>query len=156
MENWIMGLTGAAVLSMLAVAITPQGRVKKAVKLVCGFVVILSLLSGITDFDYRLYSKSMADHRRDIDKLIDKSIEEQTVMEREYIEAECEAYILDKADELGTNCESVSMTLRWSSEGYWYPSEAELNMEYHPELSSYIEGELGVPEDSQTWRENDG
>lgn len=151
-----MGLAGAAVLSMLAVNITPDGRVKKAVKLVCGFAVILSLINGITDFDYSFYSKSMADYRRDAEKLIAESMEEQSVLEREYIEKECEAYILDKAEELGVSCDSASVILKWSEEGYWYPTAVELDVVYEPGLSSCIEAELGIPRDSQTWRENDG
>ena len=156
MENWIMGLTGAAVLSMLAVAITPEGRVKRVVKLVCGFAVMLSIISGFADFDFGFYSKSMADYRQDAEKFIAERVEEQSTLEREYIEKECEAYILDKATELGVMCNGAEVTLDWSVDGYWYPVEVTLESGYDSSLASCIEAELGIPKDSQTWSETDG
>lgn len=155
MQTWIMHLTGAAVLGMLAIAITPEGRVKKAVKLICGFAVILSIISGVTDFDFRFYSKSMADYRAEAEKLVADSQREQSALERKYIEDECEAYILDKAIELGLSCESASVTVKWSEEGYWYPVAVELNAEFEHRLASCIEAELGIPMDNQTWSETD-
>ena len=154
-----MGLAGASALSLIAIAITPNGRVKKAVKLICGFAVILSVLSGFTDFDFSFYSRSMADYRAEAERMIADSQEEMSYREREYIEAECEAYILDKANALGLQCENVSVTLNWSEEGYWYPVSVQLDargeagVEY--QLSKCIEAELGIPSEQQIWSGTD-
>ncbi len=152
MEKWIMHLVGAAVLSMIAVTLTPDGRVKKAVKLICGFAVMLSLISGFIDFDYSFYSKSLADHKRDAEEFIANSMEEQSLLEREYIENECAAYILDKAMELGVDCYDATVKVRWSEDGYWYPVSAEIGANANSQLADAIEGELGIPIASQTWR----
>lgn len=149
-------MTGAAALSMIAMSITPEGRVKKAVKLVCAFTVILSLISGITDFDFEAYSKSMAEHKRDGEKLVSEAVEEQSLLEREYIENECVAYILDKAAALEISCDSASVTLGWSEKGYWYPEKAEMNTPYSSELAACLEAELGISNENQTWSESDG
>ncbi|MBE6948883.1 MAG: hypothetical protein E7456_03450 [Ruminococcaceae bacterium] len=156
MENQIMGLAGAAVLSMLAISATPEGRVKKAVKLICGFAVILSILCCFADFDFSFYSKSIADHRRDAEKLIEEELEERSLLERQYIESRCEAYILDKAAELKVNCRGAEVTLKWSAEGYWYPTAVWIEAECDPELADFIEAELGIPEDSQKWSKTNG
>lgn len=156
MKTWIMHLTGAALLSMLAVSITPDGRVKKAIKLICGFAVMLSLINGFTDFDFSFYSKSLAEYKSDAEKLIADSMEEQSLLEREYIENECSAYILDKAMELGIECESANVKVRWSEDGYWYPVEAEIGANANSQLADIIEGELGIPVEEQTWSNVNG
>lgn len=154
-----MGLAGASALSLIAIAITPNGRVKKAVKLICGFAVILSVISGFTDFDFSFYSRSMADYRTEAERMIADSREELSLKEREYIETECEAYILDKAKELGLKCDNVSVTLNWSEEGYWYPVSVQLDasgesgLEF--QLSRSIEAELGISPENQIWSGTD-
>ena len=144
-----------AVLSAIGMALAPEGRVKKAVKLICGAAVLISLLSGIRSFDYNGYSRSLAEYRSDAEKLIEDSMEEREYLKREYIEERCRAYILDKAAEAGAELESVEVNLDWSTDGYWYPVGAELSgggdesAKYT--LSKTIESELGIPEANLEW-----
>ena len=47
-------------------------------------------------------------------------------LNRTIIEGECRAYILDKADETGTELAEVTVTAEWSTDGYWYPHEVRI------------------------------
>ena len=54
-REWLMGVTGAAVLTALVQAVTPEGGVKQVGKLVCGLVLISAVLAPLgrveaTDF----------------------------------------------------------------------------------------------------------
>ena len=144
---------------MIGIALAPEGRVKKAVKFICGVAVLLALLTGIKSFDFTVYSRSMAEYRTKAEKMIGEANEEREFLEKEYIEERCRAYILDKAAESGYELSSVKVTLEWSTEGYWYPVEAELIGEGDEgakyTLSKTIESELGIPADRQTWSGSD-
>jgi stage III sporulation protein AF len=147
------------VLSTIAVSLSPEGRVKKAVRLICGVCVMLSLLNGIKDFDITAYSRSMAEYRADAEKMLRDSEEEREHLKKEYIEERCEAYILDKAAEAGVELSDVKVVLEWSTEGYWYPVEAEIRGEGDEgaryTLSKTIESELGIPVEKQSWSDTD-
>ena len=63
LKSFVLQLVGAAMLSAAALALTPEGRVKKVVQIVCGFVVMAAFLSIAMDFDYRSLSQNMAQYR---------------------------------------------------------------------------------------------
>ena len=62
---------------------------------------------------------------------------------------------MDKAAELGTAVEDASVTLSWSSEGFWYPSECSICGVRSESLSSAIAAELGIGKENQNWSGND-
>lgn len=160
MREWILGLTGAAVLSAVGIALAPEGRVKKAVKLICGAAVLLSLLAGVTDLDMTAYSRSMAEYRMEAERMTREASEKKELLEKEYIEERCRAYILDKAAETGYELKEVTVGLEWSADGFWYPVEAKLVGEgdesTKKSLSKTIESELGIPVKRQIWSGTDG
>ena len=47
LKTWIMSMAGAAVLTALCMAVTPEGQAKKAVKFVCGLVMIICFAAPI-------------------------------------------------------------------------------------------------------------
>ena len=140
---------------MIGLSLAPEGRIKKAVKFICGVAVMLSLLKGIVGFDYTAYSGSLAKYRSEAERLIGESEDDRRLLEKQYIEERCRSYILDKAGEAGLDLVSVDVELSWSTDGYWYPVEAKIEVigdegdRYR--LSKLIESELGIPEKSQTW-----
>ena len=73
---------------------------------------------------------------------------------RTIIESDCCAYILDKAAALGASVRDASVSLKWSSEGFWYPAECGIDGQYSEELSRAIESELGIGREGQKWSGN--
>ena len=145
-------MTGASALGMIATALTPEGRVKKAVKLICGMAAVLTLLGGVTDFDYTAYSRSMADYRQEAERFIGEYEDERSQLEKEYIKERCEAYISDRGSALGFACGDVSVTVRWSADGYWYPYSLTGTIDGDAStLKNDIASELGIPPDRQIW-----
>ena len=76
-------------------------------------------------------------------------------LSRTIIEEECRAYILDKAAAMGLQLGDASVTLKWSSQGLWYPVGCRLCGEYSAELENVISAELGIPPEGQEWVENE-
>lgn len=155
-RSWILGLTGAAVFCAVAVELTPKGPVKGVLRTVCGVVLAAALLSPLFRFDYGTYSLGMSEYRNGAAALTEAAAEQVESLNRRVIEERLRAYILDKAQSLEAAVTEAQVTLRWSSEGVWYPVAAELEGEYSESLSAAIEGELGIPREAQVWREHGG
>jgi hypothetical protein len=154
-RSWVIGIACAAMITAIAMTVTPEGSVKKAVALVCGLVVILALIKPIVGFDYTSFSKNMVELRNDAEAF---SADVEGVNEnltRLIIEEECAAYILDKGTALGITDLEVIVTAVWSEEGYWYPCKASLKTNADEgmrfKLSRNIEAELGIPPEELTW-----
>ncbi len=158
LRTWVLRLTGTAIISSAATALVPEGKTKKSVKFVCGVAAMLALLSIVSDFSYEGFSSYMADYRQKAYEISSEAEEQTKMSERLIIEKQCEAYILDKADELGAYVPEISVRAEWDTNGYWYPVSAELTAEVLPEvkqqLSYIIEADLGIEKDKQVW--NDG
>lgn len=158
-KSWILGLTGAAILTAVAMAVTPEGRVKKVTQLVCGAVVILALISPVVGFDYETFAISAAMYRQQGQEYSQSLEESSAAITRLIIEEECEAYILDKGARAGAGEMTVSVEAQWSEEGCWYPCMAEIKTDadesVKKELCMYIEGELGIPEEKIIWSVDD-
>lgn len=157
LRSWVLSLTGAALLSAFALALTPQGRARSAVRLVCGVVTAIALVSPVLDFDFESYSMSLAAYRSAADQAAARLEETNDRLSRTIIEEECAAYILDKAQVLGLEMESASVTAKWGDADCWYPYEArlraggdELARRY---LSDLISSELGIAPERQYWED---
>ena len=156
LRNWVLGLAGTAVLCAAATILTPEGRVKRVVNLLCGAAMTAALLSPLLGTQLPDYGLNLATYRAQARRLTDDAEELSRNLDRNYIEDEMEAYILDKAAQLGAALDGVTVELRWSVEGgVWVPVSAGLDGAYHPALARLLEAELGIPECAQSWRNDE-
>jgi hypothetical protein len=148
---WIYGIIIASAAASLIMELTPEGRVKWAVKFSCGIMVSLALLSIVTDFDLGAFSMYMAEYRGNAEKTVSSAQEEAKAETRFIIEEKTAAYILEKA----VGDIDVSVKAKWSEDGYWYPIEAEIRGDVEESerdrLSKIMEGELGISAENQKW-----
>ena len=81
--------------------------------------------------------------------------EEARELNRSVIEAECAAYILDKAEALGLEACEAAVQADWDAEGFWVPRRCSVRRTggYDAALSAAIEAELGIPAERQEWGE---
>ncbi len=152
MKEWLVGAAAASVLSALALALCPEGRVKSVLRLVCGIVCALALASPVLRLDVREISAGMAAYGQTARRITENEEEAEKMLERTYIEERCAAYILDKAAALDVPLAGASVLARWDeTDRVWYPWEAELDGVYDEALARAIEADLGVPAGSQRW-----
>lgn len=151
--NWIRALVGAAVFCALAAALCPEGRPKRVLRAACGVVMAAALLSPVAALDTEALPKAMARYSEAARRQAESAAESADRLNRTIIESECEAYILDKAAQLGLDGLRAEVTARWSDEGFWYPWEARLGgpESGRAELGRLIEAELGIPAERQSW-----
>ncbi len=151
-REWIFSLTGTALVCAAAQRLTPEGRVKGVLRLVCAVAMAAALFSPLLDHALDAYPLELARYRARADALAEEGTALRRELDRGIIEREMEAYILDKADALGAEIGGAAVALRWSTEGVWLPESAQLTGRFHAGLSRAIEAELGIPRGAQVWR----
>lgn len=152
MKAWLQGIVAASVISALALALTPPGRVRWVTRMACGILCSLAIVSPVLKLDMKALSVSIAAYEQAAEKVMETAAEESKMQERTYIEQECEAYILSKAEENGIPLGQVGVSARWDDEaGVWYPWSADLEGAYSARLSVMLESLLGIPAERQTW-----
>jgi stage III sporulation protein AF len=159
LHNWIKGLAAAALFSSVMLTLTPKGNVKQIVKLVCGALLTFVLLSPLTKVNFDSLSEFIARTKLEGREISSTSEYETQLLMKLIIEEETQAYILDKALKLGIEDLKVKVTAK-TGDKYPYPYSAELSTgtkgSLREELTSYIEGELGIPRERQSWDNTDG
>ena len=154
-RNWIFSLTGTALVCAAAQRLTPEGRVKAVLRLVCAVAMAAALFSPLLSGALETYPLELARYRAQAAALTEEGSAMRRDLDRGIIEREMEAYILDKAHALGAEITGAAVALRWSTQGVWLPESAHLTGPYHAGLSRVIEAELGIPRSAQVWRTNE-
>ena len=170
LREWIMSITGASLLCAGALCITPAGRVRKVVQMLCGVVMILALIRPVLGFDISAYSASLAGYRERMYQIENNIEETNNRLSRSIIEEECSAYILDKAHVIGLDI-TAAVSAKWGDEGFFIPNEvyiqgaqdsqdaqgaqgaqgAQIAQADRRELESVIESDLGIPAQMVHW-----
>ena len=156
-RNWLLGVTAASMLLALAEYLVPEGVNKKIVGLAGGLILALAALTPILKLD----EEAMIDATEKFQNELQSGSEELS-MKKDFlfesiIEEETKAYILDKAKELGLECQ-VSVFVAWDGEvpvphavtvrGVWTPQQKQA-------LSQLMEEELGILTSQQRFEETD-
>ena len=117
--------------------------------------MLLLALTPLAQLDYDALSEAIS--RLELEKEEARTgieIRNQELVAR-IISGRVQAYILDKADEIGAGLSEVTVTAIWSSDGYWYPHEAKIvcsaTDEQRSRLSDYIQTQLGISIGNQNW-----
>ena len=135
----------------ISLSLAPDGSVKRMMNILCLVILISMIASSVSDFRFEAYSLDLARIKEREDSLLKSSRELEDKLNRNVIEQQCEAYIVDKAEELGMGQIEAKVGVRWSSEGFWLPEYAEIKQGYNASLSEYIESELGIAAEKQKW-----
>lgn len=155
LRGWIIGLVGAAMVTAVAMTVTPEGKVKKIVSLVCGLMTVVALLKPLVGFDYTNFSKYLTQYKNDADAFSSEIESENENLKRQIIEDKCQAYILDKGKTLGITDLAVTVTATRGEDGNWYPTSAALttnaDTEARGKLEESIEEDLGLPPEELSW-----
>lgn len=154
-NQWLHAVIYTGIVCSTALLLTPDGRVKKALSIICAVAMCASIASPLSELDFDAYSRAMANYKLDAERYTRQGEDYSKNLNRTIIEDECRAYILDKADEIGAVLSEVTVTAIWSSDGYWYPHEAKIvcsaTDEQRSRLSDYIQTQLGISIGNQNW-----
>lgn len=153
LRQLLLRLCALALLGSLVRALMPEGKTKRLCVNFCGMLLALAALNGAGEFDRSGLSQAFARARMQAEQT-------KTGVEIQNREALCaiikvksEAYILDKAEELGLD---LTAEVQVDDSGsYPYPAEVTLFGEAAPglqlTLSRLIEENLAIGKEKQHW-----
>ena len=154
-RDWIISLASSALLCAVLTEITPEGKVKTVQRTVCGIVMAAAFFSPLLNMPYESGSIDIAAYEKAAAAISDDGQKIADTLSRKYIEQECAAYILDKAQTFGCDASGAEVQVRWSSRGVWYPVSAEIYASYNSRLASSVSANLGIAEENIKWSGNE-
>lgn len=153
-RQWIIGITCGAMLCAVLQAFLPKGGLGKAGRLAGGLVLLIVTVQPLIGLDYDCLARTLTEYRLAESGYTGSLTEMSGSLLKEIIEEQTEAYILDKAEEIGFQCEAA-VTYDWDETGVPYPSAVRIvssaTGEQEARLARVIEAELGVPAGSQVY-----
>ena len=123
---------------------------RKLFQFIFGTLLVVTVLSGLARIDLSDFQLISAGNRNPADAYIAEGKEAASEMQRKRITTDCEAYILDKAKELG-----AEVTAKVSLDELLVPVFVEItcqsNKDLQPELQKILTMDLGIPKENQQW-----
>lgn len=153
MRAWLLGIVLTSLAGGLARQLAPPGKEEAMVRLVSGLLLALAILRPLAGGNWekpdweppslRQEAEQAAAYRKNQQDQLSAIIAEKT-----------EAYIWDKANQLGLACE-LTVTTAAGESGVPLPEAVTIRGPYSPELAKCIEEEVGIPAEKQIWLEED-
>ena len=158
LAGWVRTLAVAGVFCAAALLLIPEGREKRAVKLVCACLLTLLLIRPLKSLDVQRLTDLLTVQKLEEYELTEETEELSMELLDSIIREETEAYIWDAARQLGI--ERLGIRLRLKTDGALpCPWSIDLTGEttalQREQLSLLLEGQLGIPRERQAWRTDD-
>ena len=155
---WLLSILSASLVCALADALMPPGAVRRIGRLVCGLVLTAVILSPLVNLDLEGGGQWLENYFAAM-KQRENELEEQTEEGRKaIIEESYEAYILDKAAQLGLSC-TVEVECQTDQDGICLPEQIRitgaLTAQEKASLTQILEQELAVPPEKQIYIEEE-
>ena len=152
-SQWLHAVIYTGIVCSIALMLSPDGRVKNALKILCAVAMCAAIVSPLSELDFDAYSKAMARCRLDAEQYTTQGEQYSKNLKRTIIEDECRAYILDKAASLGlTVTVELEMETRAATP---YPKAVTIHGEATPvqkqQLQQYLEQTFAIPVQRQVW-----
>lgn len=152
LKEWLLSVTAAAILCALAQGLIPPGPVRRVGRLTAGLVMAAALLAPLASLrgvepEQWLESWQPQEEVQGLEEQRDETM-------KTIIEEESGAYIVDKAAQLGVECE-VQVVCSSEGEGVFLPWQITVTGELSPgqqeQLTQQIQEDLGVPPERQQY-----
>ena len=142
-RQWILGVTCAALLGALACELAGKGTLGQVGRLVSGLVLLWAVLSPLPGVDIARLTQPVLEVGTWLEREREQLNEQSGAAMRTVIEQESQAYILDKAQQLGLDCQ-VRVTCHMEG-GVWLPWSVQVTgIAPSASLTRAVEEGLGV------------
>lgn len=149
---WLTSVVLVSVLLSAAQSLIPPGTLRKAAGFTGGLILLLVLLQPVLGADLDRLEVDLSAYQAAVEARQAELTEAQTEAMAAIIAERTEAYIWDKAGELGVEV-TARVETRTGEDGVPVPWSAELTGARSQELAAYLETELGIPAERQVWHE---
>lgn len=121
LKGWFIAITCAAMLTAVAVILTPEGAPRKVARFAGGMLMLVAVMGPVRDMNLGDLAQALSKYRYSGDTAVTAAaLTEET--RRSIIEQQTAAYISDKAVDLGLTEVEVAVTCETTEEGYPTPT----------------------------------
>lgn len=150
-RQWLMGVTCAALVIAMAESLTPSGTIRKIGRLTGGLVLLIAMLGPLFSLDEGPLTRALTEYRLSLGDYSQELEQEDQSLMRGIIEERSGAYIQDKAEEMGIDCQ---VAVGADEEGDWPVPEyvtvfGTLTAEEQTRLTREIEADFAIPAERQ-------
>lgn len=154
-RSYLLRIVACGFLTSLAELIPLPKAAKRAMKLCCGCVMILTVLRPLIGLDLSALGDPLFRLGGGDQLTVEQAEEENREILRRLIREQTEQLLQKKANELGTEADfEVSLQLNEAA-GTWVPWSVEIRGAFDPEqraaLADYLEQALDIPKERQRW-----
>ena len=154
-REYLLSLVCVSRLTALVLTLVPKGGVRRSAAIACALLLAITALRPLGGFDTESIASALSRARMEAESARTGVEVRNRELVSAIIKQNSEAYILDKASQLGLDVEAeVEVTADGS---YPYPSAVTLTGSapdaLRRELTRYIEDNLAIAEERQTWRQ---
>lgn len=145
-REWLMGITGAAILSAVAHSLMPEGGIKQAGRLLCGLMLLLAVLQPLTDGIEAVPAEIWEQVGASRDRYARKLEEERDSGMKALIQQQLSAYSTQEAKRMGLTCR-VDVVCEKTQEGIFLPAAvyiAQAQGEELEQLTGHLSETLGL------------
>lgn len=152
-RQYLLSIIAAAIFCGIAVTLMQKKGVHSSViKLLTGLFMVVTIISALTQFDFENLQDFALGFSVDAQEAVALGEEFAGNQMREFITQQAEAYIQEKAMDLGADLK-VDIDLNYDDPPV--PSAVTITGDASPYIKSvlgrYIENNLDIPEESQLW-----
>ena len=158
MEQWLMGVACAALLLVVSGALVQSGGGKQVCKLAGSLLLLLVTVAPVLGLDQQDWEELLEFDTQMMEEAEQALSEQNNLLYESIIEEETEAYILDKAEALGVQCQ-VEVVVQWENEipqPWSVQVEGTWTQVQRDRLSEMLAEELGIPQQRQSFEVMDG
>ncbi len=158
MEQWLLGVACASFLLVVSGALVQGSSGKRVCKLAGSLLLLLVTMGPILRLDQQDWEELLQLDTQVMEEAEQTLSKQNNLLYESIIEEETEAYILDKAEALGMQCQ-VEVVVQWEDEipqpwsvrveGTWTQAQRD-------RLSNMLAEELGIPQERQSFEVMDG
>ena len=153
-RQWLIGVICAALITALADGLMPKGAVRQVGKLVCALVLLFGLLRPVLILELPDMSRKFDAAAGQMEQQRAQLEQRSGTMLKTLIESQSEAYIVDKAAQIGLDCQ-VRVECRAGEEGTWLPQSVcvtgQMDADQQAELTAAIQQEFGIAPECQVY-----
>ena len=151
MRECIREVCFLSILGGAALSLAPEGGPRRILKSLVTILLLALVLEKLPAQDPGAYRLERSKYREKEQELLDRGEEKRDELNRLVIEQEYASYVMEQAEACGLLLDSVSITVRWNTEGLWVPERAVIRLREGDadRLRAFLTDELGIPPDRQ-------
>ena len=149
-RQYVLSLTAAALLGGLLLSCVPEGSGRKILRLVCGILLTVTALKPLGQLRLPDLDALTGEYRQQAEAAVAMGQEMARMEAQEGIRKALEAYILDKAAELGLEI-TPEVFLDGSGIPVCVQLEGDVSSGMRQKMQTIITNDLGIPGEAQEW-----